>query len=77
MDIFSIDFTQVELSFIRQSLDLVTISGKDAKFLASLQLRIENELVQIDQLKKQEEQRKMEELQKVVSQEEKKSKKNS
>ena len=77
MDIFSVDFTQVELGFIRQSLDLVTISGKDAKFLASLQLRIENELVQIEQLKKEEEQRKMEELQKIVSQEDKKSKKNT
>ena len=34
MDIFSIDVTHNELTFLRQSLDVVSVSGKDAKFLA-------------------------------------------
>lgn len=59
MDIFSIDVTHNELNFIRQSLDAVQISGKDAKFLANLQVKIEHELANIQQLKQQEEQKKL------------------
>lgn len=69
MDIFSIDLTHNELAFIRQSLDLVTVSGKDAKFLASLQAKIETELIQIDQIKQAEEQKKRESLQQIANQE--------
>lgn len=53
MDIFSIDITPQELAFIRQALDLVTISGKDAKFVSNLQTRIEDEMIQIQKLKEQ------------------------
>jgi hypothetical protein len=59
MDIFSIDLTVPEIQTIRQSLDLITIAGKDAKFLATLQSKLESELSQIsqmltaDQIKKQ------------------------
>ena len=42
MDIFSIDFTHNEIAFIRQCLDLPSISGKDAKFLANLQMKLEH-----------------------------------
>ncbi len=70
MDIFSIDVTHNELAFIRQSLDLVTVSGKDAKFLATLQVKIENELIQIEQMKQAEEQKKRESLQQLISHEE-------
>ena len=35
MNIFSIDLTQNEITFLRQALDLVTIKGTDAKFLAN------------------------------------------
>jgi hypothetical protein len=56
MDLFSLDFTPNELNFIRQSLDLVTIKGTDAKFLADLQLKIENELTEIQRLIQQEQQ---------------------
>lgn len=59
MDIFSIDVTHNELNFIRQSLDAVQISGKDAKFLANLQTKIEHELANIQQMKQQEEQKKL------------------
>ena len=73
MDIFSIDVTHNELAFIRQSLDVVSVSGKDAKFLANLQGRIENELIEIEQMKRQEEMRKAEELQQIISQDPPKS----
>lgn len=70
MDIFSIDVTHNELAFIRQSLEIVTVSGKDAKFLATLQVKIENELMQIEQIKQAEEQKKREGLQQLISHEE-------
>jgi hypothetical protein len=50
MNIFSVDFTQNELVFIRQALDLVTIKGNDAKFLAGLQLKLEDELTTIQRM---------------------------
>lgn len=59
MDIFSIDVTHNELNFIRQSLETVTIQGKDAKFLASLQSKIEHELSEIKKMIQEEEQKKM------------------
>jgi hypothetical protein len=46
MDLFAVDFSFNELQFLRQSLDLVSIKGTDAKFLASLQIKIEAELVE-------------------------------
>jgi hypothetical protein len=69
MDIFSIDVTHNELAFLRQSLDIVTVSGKDAKFLATLQVKIENELAQIEQMKQAEEQKKRKGLQELMNQE--------
>lgn len=70
MDIFAIDLTHNEIAFIRQALDLVTVSGRDAKFLAGLQTRLESEMAQIEQMKNQEEQKKREDLQAVIAQEE-------
>jgi len=69
MDIFSIDVTHNELAFLRQSLDVVSVSGKDAKFLANLQTKIETELTQIEQMKQAEEQKKRESLQQILTQE--------
>ena len=77
MDIFSIDVTHNEIAFIRQSLDLVTVSGKDAKFLANLQIKLENELMQIEQMKAAEEQKKIESLQQILALEEGKAVKKS
>lgn len=54
MDLFSIDFTLNEINFIRQCLELPSISGKDAKFLANLQSKIEQELAEIQRLKEEE-----------------------
>lgn len=73
MDIFSVDFTANELNFIRQALDLVTVKGTDAKFLAGLQIKIENELVEIKNMLDQEELKKQEGLNQIAAQEVKKS----
>jgi hypothetical protein len=59
MEIFSIDLTLNELNFIRQSLETVTIQGKDAKFLANLQMRLEHELSEVQRLKQEEENKKL------------------
>jgi hypothetical protein len=47
MDIVSIDLTPQEVSVLRQSLDTITLTGKDAKFIASLQLKLEHEISEI------------------------------
>lgn len=39
-----------EILFIRQSLELPSISGKDAKFLANLQIKMENEMAHLQGL---------------------------
>ena len=75
MNIFSIDLTQNEITFLRQALDLVTIKGTDAKFLANLQIKLEDELIQITKILRQEEEVKQQSLQDIVSREGKKSKK--
>jgi hypothetical protein len=49
MNLISVDFTQLELQIIRQSLDVIQLNGKDAKFVASLQNKIENVLIEINQ----------------------------
>lgn len=69
MDIFSVNFSVNELQFIRQSLDLVTIKGSDAKFLAGLQIKIETELLEIQQMMQSEEQKKKENLEQVLAHE--------
>ena len=50
MDVFTIELSQAEVAFIRQALDLVNIAGKDAKFLAGLQMKIETEMVEIQKI---------------------------
>jgi len=77
MDLFAVDFGFNELQFLRQSLDLVSIKGTDAKFLASLQIKIETELVEIQQLLTLQEAEKQAALQEIVEREEKKAKKQS
>jgi hypothetical protein len=77
MNLFAVDFSFNELQFLRQSLDLVTIKGTDAKFLASLQIKIETELVEIQQLLALQEAEKQAALQALIEKEEKKAKKQS
>ena len=73
MDIFSIDLTHNEIVFIRQTLELPSISGRDAKFLASLQTKIENELTEIERIKAEEEQKKARDLQAIIEVDQSKS----
>ena len=44
---FSIDLTPQEISVLRQALDTITLTGKDAKYIASLQIKLETELSEI------------------------------
>ena len=75
MNLFSIDFSLNELAFIRQALEGVTIKGADAKFLANLQIKIENELAQIEQRQAAEAQKKAEDLQAIINIEQSKASK--
>lgn len=72
MNLFSIDLTTQEISTIRQSLDVVSISGKDAKFLANLQNKLDSEILNIQQVIKQTEAQKQLELQQALLTEAKK-----
>jgi hypothetical protein len=75
MDILesNITFTQGELLLIRQTLDLPSILAKDAKFIAQLQIKIENELQQMDLFKQQQEEEKMRQLEEIKTSSKKKS----
>ena len=75
MNIFSIDLTVNEIQLLRQSLDIISIKGTDAKFLANLQSKLESELLQIQEILHKVEEAKQQELQDIVFKEEKKSKK--
>lgn len=48
MDLYSIDFSLNEISLFRQLLDIIDIKGKDAKYIANLQIKLENEINQIN-----------------------------
>jgi hypothetical protein len=50
MDLFSVDFSLNELIFLRQASDIVSITGKDAKFLANLQTKLEHEITEINNM---------------------------
>jgi len=60
-------FTHEELVFIRTVIDLATINAKDAKFVAQLQIKIENEIQQINDLKNQEDAEKRRQLEEIKS----------
>lgn len=66
MDIFSIDLTVAEIQAIRQALDVITLSGKDAKFVALLQVKLESELQAIQVQLQEMEMEKQQELQKAI-----------
>ena len=64
MDLFSVDFTLNELIFLRQASDIVSITGKDAKFLANLQNRLEHEITEINNMMNE---KKTTELEKAIA----------
>jgi hypothetical protein len=49
MNLFAIDFSHAELNFLRQALETIPIQGRDAKFCASIQIKLEQELEEITQ----------------------------
>ena len=67
MDLFSIDLTVSEIQLLRQSLDIITITGKDAKFVASLQSKLERELSEIANMINAAEIQKAQELQAAIA----------
>lgn len=73
MYIVSMELQPGELNFIRQALDLVTVKGTDAKFLASLQIKFETELAEVQKMIEQEEIAKQEGLKKIMASESSKS----
>ena len=75
MDLFSVDFTLGELALLRQSLDIITITGKDAKFVASLQTKLEMEAQAIQNMLQQAEAEKQLALAKVLEADKKKASK--
>ena len=70
MNIFSVDFSHAELNFLRQALETVPIQGRDAKFCASIQIKLEQELEEITQMIKAEEESRMLGLQQLIQHEE-------
>jgi hypothetical protein len=79
MDIFSIDLTPQEITLLRQSLDVITITGKDAKFVGNLQYKLETELQSIQEMITErqvaEQKQKSAELEKALAVEARKQKK--
>ena len=75
MDLFSVDFTLGELALLRQSLDVITITGKDAKFVASLQTKLEMEAQAIQNILQQAEVEKQLALTKALEADKKKASK--
>ena len=73
MNLFSVDFSHAELNFIRQALETVPIQGRDAKFCASIQIKLEQELEEITQIIKAEEEAKMLGLQQIIQHEDTKT----
>ena len=73
MNLFSVDFSHAELNFIRQALETVPIQGRDAKFCASIQIKLEQELEEITQMIKAEEEAKMLGLNQMIQHEDAKT----
>ena len=73
MNLFAVDFSHAELNFLRQALETIPIQGRDAKFCASIQIKLEQELEEITQMLKTEEEAKILSLQQIVQHEEEKT----
>jgi len=73
MNLFSVDFSHAELNFIRQALETVPLQGRDAKFCASIQIKLEHELDEITQMIKAEEEAKILGLQQMIQHEDSKT----
>lgn len=72
MDIFSVDFTLGELQLMRQSLDVISITGRDARYVAQLQMKLEESIQDINLQLQQFELQKQQELVKAIEADKKK-----
>lgn len=63
---YEIGFTPEEIAVIRQSLDVIQISGKSARVIAGLQDKLDEAIMNIQFTIEAEEAKKQEELQKLV-----------
>lgn len=64
--VFSIDNLQMgEIRLLRQALDVIQITGKDAQYVANLQVKLESEMKQIEEFIKTEELKKAEGIEKI------------
>jgi hypothetical protein len=59
---YPIELSKDEFSLLRQSLDIIQIQGKSAKFVANLQDKLDEQLFQIEMNIKMEEAEKLEQL---------------
>ncbi len=75
MDLFSIDLSLAEIRLLRQSLDVITITGKDAQFIASIQTKLESELHQIANMLQEAENAKQLDLERAMAADARKQKK--
>ena len=63
---YEIEFSPEEIAVIRQSLDVIQISGKSARVIAGLQDKLDEAIMNIQFTIEAEEAKKQEELQKLV-----------
>jgi len=62
MIMYPIELSKEEFGLLRQSLDIIQIQGKSAKFVANLQDKLDEQLFQIDMNLKIQEVEKLEQL---------------
>lgn len=67
MNVFSVDFSIAELQLLRQSLDVITITGRDAKIIATLQVKLETEIAACAAMIQEENAKKSQQLEEAVS----------
>ena len=49
MELYQVDLGEAEIRVLRQSLDIIQLNGSDAKFIANLQVKLEQEMAKIAQ----------------------------
>jgi hypothetical protein len=75
MDLFEINLTFNELTFLRSALDPISIQGRDARFVASLQIKLEQEIEEVKRMLQEAENKKIEDLQDAIKEDQKINKK--
>jgi hypothetical protein len=68
MNVFEIALTEEEIIFLRHATDHIQVQGKDCKFVATVQVKLEQEIAEIKQLKLEAEQIKSDSLQQAIKQ---------